>query len=87
MSEAKHSPLPWKFDKWLNVVDANGERVVLSGFAAALNLDPVAIANTEFLMGAQQLAHGQAELWRKFFEIYGNRKDQPTAAHAAGEGE
>lgn len=74
MSEAKHSPLPWKFDKWLGVVDANGERVVVSGFGMSLSQDPVADANTKMLLAAAQQAHDQAESWRLFLEICGSRK-------------
>ena len=50
MSEAKHSPLPWKLSDRNEVIDANGKQVVVSGFAFDLIDGPVAKANTRVLL-------------------------------------
>lgn len=49
----KHAAMPWKRDKYGTVVDANGETVVLAGFALNTgHRSEVAEANTDFAFRA-----------------------------------
>ena len=75
MSEAPHSPLPWKIDEDGHVSDAQGKSVALNGFAYVPGIVPrhsVYRANDKLIVSAVN-AHPAAEALARALEKCGMR--------------